>query len=71
MMKINIITGMPEQVARNASEKLNIRITPERKSTIRHLANNQKKSMSKILIRMIDFYLHHTVGIENSNPELL
>ncbi len=65
-MKLNTNTGKPVHIAVNATEKLDIRLTPDRKSVIRHLAKNQKKSMSKILIRMIDFYVH-TVGIESSN----
>ena len=69
-MKINTITGMPVQIPRKASDKINIRLTPDRKSAIRHLANNQKKSMSKILIRMIDFYVY-IVGIETSNKKHL
>ena len=68
-MKINSITGIPLQIPVNATAKLNLRLTPDRRFAIQHLADKQKKSMSKVLIRMIDFYLHHTVGIENSNPE--
>ena len=69
-MKISKTTGIPNQIPSIASEKLNLRVTPATKEGIRNLSKEQKKSMSKVVLRMIDFYLN-TIGIEEPNKKHL
>ena len=69
-MKISKTTGIPNQISRLASEKLNLRVTPATKQGIRNLSQEQKKSMSKVVLGMIDFYLN-TIGIEEPNQKHL
>lgn len=69
-MKISKTTGIPNQIPSIASEKLNLRVTPATKQGIRNLSKEQKKSMSKVVLRMIDFYLN-TIGIEEPNQKHL
>jgi predicted HicB family RNase H-like nuclease len=69
-MKISKTTGIPNQIPSIASEKLNLRVTPATKQGIRNLSQEQKKSMSKVVLRMIDFYLN-TIGIEEPNQKHL
>ena len=69
-MKISKTTGIPNQIPSIASEKLNLRVTPATKQGIRNLSKEQKRSMSKVVLRMIDFYLN-TIGIEEPNKKHL
>ena len=69
-MKISKTTGIPNQIPSIASEKLNLRVTPATKQGIRNLSKEQKRSMSKVVLRMIDFYLN-TIGIEEPNQRHL
>lgn len=69
-MKISKTTGIPNQIPSIASEKLNLRVTPATKQGIRNLSKEQKRSMSKVVLRMIDFYLN-TIGIEEPNQKHL
>lgn len=69
-MKINPQTNLPTTIPSIASEKLNLRVTPATKQGIRNLSKEQKRSMSKVVLRMIDFYLN-TIGIEEPNKKHL
>jgi hypothetical protein len=69
-MKISKTTGIPNQIPSIASEKLNLRVTPATKEGIRNLSKEQKRSMSKVVLGMIDFYLN-TIGIEEANQKNL
>ena len=69
-MKINSQTNLPSTITSIASEKLNLRVTPATKQGIRNLSKEQKRSMSKVVLRMIDFYLN-TIGIEEPNKKHL
>jgi hypothetical protein len=65
-MKINRRTNIPV----TACEKINMRVTEATKKAIRNLSQQQKKSMSKVVLGMIDFYLN-TIGIEEPNQKHL
>jgi hypothetical protein len=69
-MRILKTTGIPNQIPSIASEKLNLRVTPATKQGIRNLSQQQKRSMSKVVLGMIDFYLN-TIGIEEPNKKHL
>jgi predicted HicB family RNase H-like nuclease len=56
-MKISKITGRPEQIPSNCTEKFNVRIEPWRKRFFESFAQKKKKSMSKFFLEMMDFYL--------------
>jgi len=69
-MKINPQTNLPSIIPSVASQKLNLRVTPATKQVIRNLSREQKRSMSKVVLGMIDFYLN-TIGIEEPNKKHL
>jgi hypothetical protein len=69
-MKINPQTNLPSIIPSVASQKLNLRVTPATKQGIRNLSQQQKRSMSKVVLAMIDFYLN-TIGIEEPNKKHL
>jgi hypothetical protein len=69
-MKINPQTNLPSIIPSVASQKLNLRVTPATKQGIRNLSQQQKRSMSKVVLGMIDFYLN-TIGIEEPNKKHL
>jgi predicted HicB family RNase H-like nuclease len=69
-MKISKNFNRPQHVPATASEKLNLRVTEATKKAIRNLSQQQKKSMSKVVLGMIDFYLN-TIGIEEPNKKHL
>jgi hypothetical protein len=54
-MKISEITGMPEQIPSNCTEKFNARIEPWRKKYFKCFAQKKKKSMSKVFLEMMDY----------------
>jgi hypothetical protein len=56
-MKINRRTNIPV----TACEKINMRVTEATKKAIRNLAKKQKKSMSKVVLKMIDYYIINAV----------
>ena len=65
-MKLNRRTKIPV----TACDKINMRVTAATKNAIRNLSQEQKRSMSKVVLRMIDFYLI-TIGIEEPNKKHL
>jgi hypothetical protein len=62
--------NIPVHLNPRATNKVNLRVTEATKKAIRNLSQQQKRSMSKVVLGMIDFYLN-TIGIEEPNKEHL
>ncbi len=60
-MKINKYTNRPECISESASAKFDMRLTPFKKDFLRRLSNAKKKSMSKVALEIIDYYIINAV----------
>ncbi len=56
-MEIDKISKMPKQIPTNCTAKFNVRVQPWRKQVLTRLAKTNRTSMSKVVLRMMDFYL--------------
>jgi len=62
--------NIPVHLNPRETNKVNLRVTEATKKAIRNLSQQQKRSMSNVVLGMIDFYLN-TVGIEEPNKKHL
>jgi len=56
-MKISKISKMPEKIPFTCTSKFNVRIHPWRKNFLAEMALENNKSMSKVFLDIMDFYL--------------
>jgi len=60
-MKNRNPNGIPKKLQSIASERINIRLKPIEKLGIRKLASIKKETMSKSLLRILDFYYQNAI----------
>lgn len=70
-MKINPFTNMPYQMPARASAQLNIRLKPIQKMAIKKLSKQNKLSMSKKVLEILDLYFANAVPVEFWNDPSL